>query len=120
MGMAIPPIKIISEGLMVTYPVHLRRDSYKGSNERKKEKALAYNAAVSKIEDHVNDLLKNQTAPIRSYFYFDISIASGFSLELVEKVCYSIDCGSYGFTAYKSGMTLTQALDSASLDSSKT
>ncbi|CAJ0774967.1 hypothetical protein R8510_04040 [Ralstonia chuxiongensis] len=55
-------------------------------------------------------MLLRQEEPIRSYDFAEIARDSGFSLEFVSDVGYSIDGGSNGFTAWKRGMTYDEAI----------
>lgn len=98
---------------MVTHPIHIRRDFYRGSNARRRERALAYNRAATELEAYINQLLKTQLRPIQQYTYSEIAAATGYDLETVRELCYGIDGGHNGFTAFKSGMTMTQAMDAA-------
>lgn len=97
---------------MVTHPIYVRRENYRGSNPRLKAKASAHNRDAAQLEQYVNELLQKQVEPIRTYLWHEISQGVGLSYELVEKLGYSIDCGSGGFTAIKSGMTYEQAMSS--------
>ncbi|MBR7928754.1 hypothetical protein [Burkholderia ambifaria] len=96
---------------MVTYPVSVRRDGYRGKDARKKRKAADFNEIAAAVENYVNGLLYEQQEPVRSYGYNEIASALGYDVKAVRDVGFSIDGGHNGFTAYKRGMTATQALD---------
>lgn len=96
---------------MVTYPISVRRDGYRGNDARKRRKAADFNEIASAIESHVNGLLYEQQEPVCSYSYHEVARALGYDVETVRDVGFSIDGGHNGFTAYKRGMTITQALD---------
>jgi len=95
---------------MVTYPIRIRRESYRGGDKRKKIRVANHNSQVAELERYINGLLLRQEAPIEVYDFADIARAGGFSLEFVSDVGYSIDGGSNGFTAWKHGMTHEQAM----------
>ncbi|MDZ4817600.1 MAG: hypothetical protein SGJ20_01360 [Planctomycetota bacterium] len=96
---------------MVTYPIHVSRDSYRGSNPKKRAKAQATNQLASSLEAHINKKLQNQSEPIRVYMYQELALETGIAYDAVRKLGFSIDGGSGGFTAYKSGLTQEQAMD---------
>lgn len=98
---------------MITYPIHVARDPYRGSNPKKRAKAQAINEVASKLEAHINEKLKNQSEPIYVYMFQEIAMETGIDYETVRKLGGSIDGGSGGFTAYKSGLTQAQAMDLA-------
>jgi hypothetical protein len=98
---------------LVTYPIHVRGASYRGADPRKREKAASQNRIASELEAHINALLKAQTRPIQQYLYHEIADATGHSIQKVRELCFSIDGGHNGFTAYRSGMSAEQAMDAA-------
>lgn len=95
---------------MVEYPINVRRDYYRGSNERRRMKAYETNQYATRIEQTVNALLERQTADIQSYFWDEIASESGVPMEIVKDLGYSIDGGSGGFTAVRKGLTMQEAL----------
>jgi len=60
-----------------------------------------------------NARLKAQTRPIQQYLYHQIASDTGHSVETIRELCFSIDGGHRGFTAFKSGMSAEQAMDAA-------
>jgi uncharacterized protein (DUF2344 family) len=84
---------------MVSYPIHIARDSYRGNDARKKQKAADHNRDVAELQRKINEMLKEQTEPVKVYDWMTIARDTGFSYEFVKKVGYSIDGGSNGFTA---------------------
>ena len=98
---------------MISYPIHIRRDGYRGSDPKKRAKSQAINQVASKLESHINERLKAQLEPIRVYTYHEIASQTGMDYETVRNLGYSIDAGSGGFTAYKVGLTQEQAMDRA-------
>ena len=95
---------------MVQYPIRVSGESYRGTNARKKSKAAQTNLIARELETFINEKLKAQEEPIYSYSYHEVSGQTGIPLEMVEKLCFSIDCGSGGFTAIKHGLTYEQAM----------
>ena len=86
---------------MVTYPIQVKRSTYRGADPRKRQKAAEQNRIATKLETHINALLKSQTAPIQVYFYHQIAAETGFSENTVRELCFSIDGGHNGFKAIK-------------------
>lgn len=98
---------------MVTYPIHVRRATYRGADPRKREKAVTLNRIAAELEAHINARLKTQTQPIHQYLYHEIARATGHPLVTIRELCFSIDCGHNGFTAFRSDMSAEQAMDAA-------
>jgi hypothetical protein len=95
---------------MVTHPIYVRRESYRGANQKLRAKAAAHNRDAAQLENHVNELLQKQDEPIKVYLWHEIAQGVGLSYDTVAKLGYSIDGGSNGFTAIKAGMTYEQAM----------
>lgn len=86
---------------MASYPIHIARDSYRGSDARKRQKAAEHNRDVAELEREINKMLRLQPEPVKVYDWATIARDTGFSYDFVKKVGYSIDGGSNGFTATK-------------------
>lgn len=84
---------------MVSYPIRIARDMYRGRDARKKQKAADHNRDVTELERKINEMLRTQTEPVKVYSWADIAQATGMSYDFIKSVGYSIDCGSNGFTA---------------------
>jgi hypothetical protein len=95
---------------MVTYPISVKRNGYRGSDPRKRAKANEENRIALELERHINKLVENQQLPIQNYMYHEIARATGHDVDLVRRICFSIDGGHHGFTVIKQGMTLEQAM----------
>ena len=91
------------ENTMVSYPIHIRRDIYRGRDPRKRQKAADHNRDVAELERKINDMLRDQKEPIKVYSWAAIASETGMSYEFIREVGYSIDCGSNGFTATAPG-----------------
>jgi hypothetical protein len=95
---------------MVTYPVHVTVRPYKGSDERKRVRFRDDCMLARKLEDLINSKLLEQLDPIKVYTYGELAMSSGLAVEIVRRLCVSIDAGSNGFTALKPGVHLDDAL----------
>ena len=95
---------------MVTYPVHVRRNGYRGSDASKRAKANSENRDASVLEDYANKLLLAQTRPIQVYFWMELAQGTGLPYETVARLGASIDGGSGGFTAWRHDMTSEAAM----------
>jgi len=84
---------------MVSYPIHIARDTYRGSDSYKRQKAAAHNRDVAELERKINEILREQTEPVKAYDWNTIANDTGFPYEFVKEVGFSIDGGSNGFTA---------------------
>jgi hypothetical protein len=96
---------------LITYPITVRRNAYLGPNAGKRRMAIDENAKAATLEEFVNTLLKDQEQPLQQYSYQRIADGTQVPLADVRRLCFSIDGGQDGFTAYKTGMTLEQALN---------
>ncbi|WP_371438322.1 hypothetical protein [Polaromonas sp.] len=105
---------------MVTHPIHVGRNNYRGADARKKAKTQTENRDASQLEQHVNAMLLAQTEPIKVYFWGEISRDSGMSYDTVARLGFSIDGGSGGFTAWRHDMTYEQAMEAHNKGNSKT
>lgn len=90
---------------MVTYPVHVARNGYRGADPRKRAKAQQENRDASILEATANRLIQAQTRGIKSYLWAEISRESGLDYDTVKRLGFSIDGGSNGFTATRVGLT---------------
>ena len=90
---------------MVSYPIYVKRSSYRGSDKKKQAKANQDNYDAARIEEACNRLIQNQTQGVQSYLWLEVSRESGVDYETVRRLGYSIDGGSNGFTATKPGLS---------------
>lgn len=94
---------------MVTYPIYVSRDRYRGRDTRKQARAAETNRMAMQLEQHINALLLAQERPVQQYSYHEISEETGVPLDVVRDLCFAIDGGHNGFTAIKRGLTMDQA-----------
>jgi len=45
---------------MGSYPIHIRRDAYRGRDQRKRQKAMDRNRDVAELERKINEMLREQ------------------------------------------------------------
>jgi hypothetical protein len=95
---------------MVKYPISVRCDSYRGNDAKKRAKASEEARCASLMQSKINELLLEQTAPIKSYFWSEIADITGLPIDVVKRLGMSIDGGSGGFTAYRHDLTFEQAM----------
>jgi hypothetical protein len=95
---------------MVKFPIRIARNGYRGADPKKNRKAYDENQIAADLEKKINDLLLKQADPIHTYLYYDLADITGYTPEIVKKLCFSIDCGSSGFTAWRHDMTYQQAI----------
>ncbi|MCK9685724.1 hypothetical protein [Scleromatobacter humisilvae] len=86
---------------MPTYPVHVPRKSYKGSDARKRQSVATRNELASRLERYINAQEAAQTEPHQVLSYGSIAMETGISFDLVSDILYSVDCGSGGLTMFK-------------------
>jgi len=95
---------------MVTYPIRIPHKHYGGRDPKKQRKIQENNNFASALESIINDLILKQERPIQSYIYHEISTFSGYPVELIREVCFSIDGGHNGFTVIRKDLTYDQAM----------
>ncbi|KGW78440.1 hypothetical protein Y046_4771 [Burkholderia pseudomallei MSHR2990] len=95
---------------MVTYPIRVRREYYRGRDKTKQARLAHRNSQAAELERYINELLLQQEAPVEVYDFAEIARGIGFSLDFVSEVGYSIDGGSNGFTAWRHDMTYEAAM----------
>ena len=100
---------------MKTYPINVARNGYRGSDKRKRAKVQTENSQAYKLETYVNELLLKQVDPIHVYTWEVIASGCGLPFDVVQKLGFSIDCGSGGFTAWRHDLTYEQAMASHGL-----
>jgi hypothetical protein len=96
---------------MVSYPINVKRASYRGTNLKRQRETADHNRIAAELERYINDALKAQTEPVKVYGYYEIAQAAGYSEKIVRDMCFSIDGGSNGFTAIRSDLTYEQAME---------
>lgn len=96
---------------MVTHPISISRNGYRGANRTKQLKAYKENQLASQLETFINDLLLKQEALIQVYSYHRIVADSGIPFEIVRRLGFSIDCGHNGFTAWRHDLTYEEAMN---------
>ncbi len=84
---------------MVSYPIRIRRSSYRGSDSKKAAKAKEEDAAAARLEQHVIALLLRQRNPSAIYSFNTISIDAGVDIELGRRIMIATFGPSNGFTA---------------------
>lgn len=90
---------------MVTYPIHVKRNSYRGAEARKKIMAMQDNRDATAIEQAANRLIQSQTVAFQIYTWGAIARESGVDADTVRRLGFSIDGGSNGFTAIRPGLS---------------
>ncbi len=87
---------------MPTYPVHVPRKNYKGSDARKRQNVATRNELASRLESYINAQEATQTDPEQVLSYGTIAMETGISFDLVSEILFSVDCGSGGILMFKS------------------
>ncbi|SOF00925.1 hypothetical protein SAMN05446635_9001 [Burkholderia sp. OK233] len=103
---------------MKTYPIRVARSNYRGTDSKKRAKAVDHNRDAALLESCANDLLLKQMEPVRSYFWMELANATGLSYQRVAELGYSIDCGSGGFTAWRHDLSYEAAMEACRVGSS--
>lgn len=87
---------------MKSYPVSIRRASYRGVDARKRAKTDEYNRVATKVEQHLNgDLSKQPDHTVHQYDSYEIALKIAESDELVHRIVFATDCGANGITIVK-------------------
>jgi hypothetical protein len=85
---------------MVTYPIKVAR-KHGGSDARKRAKVVEQNRIAVELEKYINAKVQAQQGPSCIYLYALIAHDTGYDVETVRDLCFSIDCGHNGFTVTK-------------------
>lgn len=94
---------------MVTHPIRVGRNGYRGHDPRKQRKAAQDNRIAADLEVKINAMLLQQERPIQTYLWHEIAKATRHDYDIVKRLGYSIDGGSNGFTAWRHDMTYPEA-----------
>ena len=86
---------------MVTYPVRVPRDSYRGRNPQKRQKCSERNRIAQELEKYLNNAIAKDDSHIQQYCYGNIAIDTGLSVEMVREILFGVDCGHIGLTVIK-------------------
>lgn len=96
---------------MVTHPIYVPRQNYRGSNSKKSAKVNRRNLIAMELEQLINRKLQEQKLPIEQYLYYELAAETGYSESEIHDVCYGIDGGSNGFTAIRKDLSYEEAMD---------
>ncbi len=96
---------------MVKHPLSVKRDNYRGSDPRKRKKSSEFNRAATEIESKINELVLKQEEPVRDYLYSEIARLTNYPVEIVQKLCFSIDGGHNGFTVVRKDLDYSEAME---------
>lgn len=87
---------------MVSYPLHVPLNGYRGQDPRKKAKTAEYNRVAQRVEAYINnDLAAAGEHVIRVYISRYVASDLREDPELVTQVIFGIDCGHNGVTVTK-------------------
>jgi len=86
---------------MVTYPVSVPRKRYAGGKASIQQKVNERNRIAAEFEKHINAKIEKQEEEVRIYLYHEIANETGYDLETVREILFSVDCGHNGFTVIK-------------------
>jgi hypothetical protein len=82
--------------MAIIFPIKGRRVHYSGSNESKIRKAEEFNILAIRVENYVNQEIRNGFRGIFSYR--NIGIELGIDSNIISEILYCVDCGDTGFT----------------------
>ena len=95
---------------MVKRLIYVPRQSYRGRDRKNLQKVIEYNQIAADMERKINDPLSQQTEPVRSYLWVEISELTGYLYETVRDLGFGIDGGHNDFTAWRHDLTYEQAM----------
>jgi len=96
---------------VITYPIAICRNPYRGRDLSKRESARKERQQAEKLERYLNERLLAQAEPIWDYRYAVIARETDIELSLIRKLCFPIDSGHHGFTAYRKDLSSAEALE---------
>jgi CRISPR/Cas system type I-B associated protein Csh2 (Cas7 group RAMP superfamily) len=83
---------------MVTYPVHVQREAYRGKEDKLKQEAIEYNRLAGELESYINKKVEESDEYELIIIYDSIAAKLHLPLDLVRKILYSVDGGDNGIT----------------------
>jgi hypothetical protein len=87
---------------MKSYPVSIARQSYRGSDARKRMKVDNLNRIAGRIEEHLNhDLASKPDDTIHVYISHSVAREIGEDEEAVRRIIFATDGGGNGITIVK-------------------
>ena len=87
---------------MVTYPVRVPRDGYRGRNEPRRENASAYNHVAETLEHYINqEVAESGERECYGFCYHAIARNTGIDRDLVYWMLSRVGCGHRGITVWK-------------------
>ena len=86
---------------MVTYPIRVPRDGYRGNNTKKRQKSAEKNRIAKELEDYLNRAIEKDDANMQKYIYGFIAADTGYSEETVRNILFGVYCGHNGLTVIK-------------------
>lgn len=86
---------------MVTYPIRVPRDHYKGRNPRRLQKRSENNRIAQELENYLNRAIEKDDANMQKFIYGFIAVDTGYSEETVRNILFGVDCGHNGLTVIK-------------------
>jgi hypothetical protein len=91
---------------MPSYPVHVPRTSYKGSDAKKRLTVATRNSLATKLEAYISAQDAAQIEPHLVLSYGSIAMATGIPYEQVRDILFSVDAGSGGITMFKDAASI--------------
>ena len=86
---------------MKQYPIHVERKLYRGSKPNQRLKTQEYNAIAVQLEKIVNEIIEQSEDNEVQVSYHAVSMLSGYPVDTVRDVLFSVDGGHNGLTAFK-------------------
>jgi hypothetical protein len=87
---------------MVSYPVRVPRDYYRGRDARRTRKADEFNRVATRVEAYINGQVAIwDDDAFGAFFSAMIAIELREDPKLVHDAVYALDCGSNGVTVCK-------------------
>jgi hypothetical protein len=87
---------------MVSFPVSVPRDGYRGNDPRRRRKQQRHNEVARECEEYLNRKIAEDAAETQVYHYSSIARDLNLFLEDVRNVLFAVDCGHNGLTVRKS------------------
>jgi hypothetical protein len=86
---------------MVSFPISVPRDGYRGNDRRRRQKQQQYNEVAKECEEYLNRTIAANPAETQVYYYAYIAGDLNLSVEDVRDVLFAVDCGHNGLTVSK-------------------
>lgn len=86
---------------MVSFPISVSRDGYRGSDPRRRRKQKRHSEVAKDCEECLKRKIAENPSETQVYHYSSIAHDLNLFVEDVRNVLFAVDCGHNGLTVHK-------------------